>query len=360
VSKYLYDKTMADGTNSNNFQAMINHAVKYLLEQTEAKTQERHEQRRRYYTRSMCDAAATTPQWHVRPLVAFLRPRCGTRDEQPWPQDDPAKVRKLCPSGLPSRALAAGAFFGLFSLVQRLVREGTDDVYAETSFGTPLQCAAKQGNCGVMELLLEQPLADANVGIPSMTRLVIAAYAGHENIVRMLIRPQYGWPESEVLYEAIHNAARGGHTRVLNILKEVKGSDPVKLPEQGILIEVALYGHEYVGQMALDNGPDVNRESYELRKGPALKRAAEGGHEGIVRLLLSEEAHQKVKSGGPLAVAVRWGLKSIVQVLLEDGAHDFSDSRFISEAGTGHSALHAAASMGRPIWPASFSMTVWT
>jgi len=253
----------------------------------------------------------------------------------------------LCPSGLPSRALAAGAYFGLFSLVQKLVREGTDDVYAETFFGTPLQCAAKQGHCGVMELLLEQPLADANVGIPSMTPLVIAAYAGHENIVRMLTRPQYGWPEPEVLYEAILNAARGGHSRVLNILKEVKRSDTAKLPEQGILIEGALYGHEYVVQMALDNGADVNRESYEPRKGPALKRAAEGGHEGIVRLLLSKGAHQKVKSGGPLVAAVRRGFKSIVQVLLEDGAHDFSHSRFISEAGTGHSALHAAAKHGQ-------------
>ena len=90
--------------------------------------------------------------------------------------------------------------------------------------------------------------------------------------------------------------------------------------------ETALYkaasgGHEAVVRLLLEKGADVNAQGGDY--GNALQAASNGGHEGVVRLLLGKGANFNAQGGAygnALQAASYGGDEAMVRLLLEKGA----------------------------------------
>ena len=65
----------------------------------------------------------------------------------------------------------------------------------------------------------------------------------------------------------------------------------------------ALYGHEVIVRLLIDNGADVNTRGGAVRGRSALQYAATNGHCAIVRLLLSKGANIDAKARSDVAIA---------------------------------------------------------
>ncbi len=114
-------------------------------------------------------------------------------------------------------------------------------------------------------------------------------------------------------------------------VREAQDAALVKLKERGFVRENAIYGEDFIEQVAAGNlevvklflaagmSPDT-RDVIDVRKRNALLMAAEHGHADVVQALVEAGADVGVKDRSgrtPLVVAVMYEQDEVVQVLLK-------------------------------------------
>ncbi|KAI9769489.1 MAG: hypothetical protein M1840_003966 [Geoglossum simile] len=175
------------------------------------------------------------------------------------------------------------------------------------------------------------------------TALHLAAYGGHEAIVRLLLKSgadanAKGGSSST----ALHGAVRNKHEGIVQLLLE-KGAD-VNVEDNDRrtpLHWAAQRGQEGVVQLLLDGGADVDARNIDEMT--ALHWAVRKGHEKVVQLLLGRGADIDAKNVDEMTAlywAVQKGHGGVVQLLLDGGA-DVN-----AEGVDGMAALHWAARKG--------------
>ncbi|MCJ1484648.1 hypothetical protein MMC06_004821 [Schaereria dolodes] len=310
MTKYLQTKTLADRSCIHEVTAIIRRNVEYISSVDEQQS----EQGRAEYTRALCAAAIDRLGPGV--FEDLLSHRLHDQMEED-----------------PNDLLSAAARVGHLPLLKSVLAGNANVNTVSQYFGTPLHQAAVNGRSDVVLLLIEHG-ADIHDGalsaacnghhrLPYRTALQAACLAGQENIVQLLLRPEYGIQALGDDYDkAIVNAAEGGYLNILRLLLENNLVMPAVKLQSSILFLGCRYGHEQIVSMMLDNGIDVN---YSWLEGGTLQIAAFYGHEQVVRLLLRRGADQRRRrKQTPLQRAAKRGQERVAQVLLDHGA-DIND-----------------------------------
>ncbi|KAL1984028.1 hypothetical protein VTN96DRAFT_9625 [Rasamsonia emersonii] len=188
-------------------------------------------------------------------------------------------------SDAPEHLLSPAAYVGDVSLVEGLLAQGVDVNAGSNVFGKPLFAAASAGHLDIVRLLLARG-ADADDGAYPRTEdderrllesgdsqestelhitctrrlataLDAAAIGGYEEVVRLLLQPEFGISRSTYSYRAaIIKAARGGNANVMRLL--IEAGEFSAIPEEW-LWECALQQAAEAGQ------PDTVRLMLERR-----------------------------------------------------------------------------------------------
>jgi ankyrin repeat protein len=119
-------------------------------------------------------------------------------------------------------------------------------------------------------------------------------------------------------------ASQAGHVDMVQVMLEaradVKGKGDDGVP---VLHRAAENGHEAVVKLLLDKGAELESKD-SIYGGTPLLWAAENGHEAVVKLLLDKGAELEFKDSEygqtPLLWAAESGHKAVVKLLLEKGA----------------------------------------
>lgn len=192
---------------------------------------------------------------------------------------------------------------------------------------TPLFTAAHYGLSDSVRYLLAMDIRGAQP-LNLQTALFIAASAGHEPIVHLLIdngaNPKLPDRSGNT---PLHIAASGGHMSMFD-----NGADPSLQSGAGLHLRsesrhtalsfAARGGHESVVHLLLNNGADPNRPN---RSGEtALFFASSGGYEPVVQLLLDKGADPRISDNDgntALFLAAGEGHEPVVQLLLNHGVN---------------------------------------
>lgn len=259
-------------------------------------------------------------------LLAVLASARLVRAAEPPPAADAAlKIGDL------SAPLLHAALVGDLAEVRRRLDAGDDiDSTVRGVPGTPLILAATAGHTDVVRLLLERG-ADPNLAERSRPRLDGlartalngAARSGHTEIVRLLLDAGArvdAAPAGDAT--PLIAAARGGHVETAKLLLEHAADADVAIPGDGTpLISAAGSGVPGTVGLLLEAGADPDRAV--AGDGSPLIVAARAGDVETVRLLLEAGADPNrgvAGDGSPLIVAAREGHKEIVELLLDHGA----------------------------------------
>ncbi|OJJ06000.1 hypothetical protein ASPVEDRAFT_45425 [Aspergillus versicolor CBS 583.65] len=258
----------------------------------------------------------------------------------------------------PEHLLAAAARVGSTSLVQRLLDQGADVNGESDLFGTPLVNAARGGHLLLVRLLLEKgadsdcaslELTEQEIGdelflddfpgrLNSMSPikeerapfspLSAAAFAGHMEIVQLLLSPQLRLSRSSCyFFQALSLAAEGGHSSILQILLASADLDAVdhRLSRQvkiDALKRAASEGQVDCMELLLDAGAPITRMTFSTLTESTLTCAATRGQNGAIKLLLDRGAHvdeMGTHRDTPLSRAVELGFPRTVALLLSHG-----------------------------------------
>ena len=154
--------------------------------------------------------------------------------------------------------------------------------------------AALYGDYGYVELLIYQKHADVNFQSKycGNTALMLASYAGHLDIVKLLVKMGADVNARRYTGEtALIMASKNGNDKIVKFLIS-KGAYP---------------------EFRCDGGD-------ELINGTALCWACYNGHDAVVKTLLKAKAGDYLTSrGNPLTLAIIKGHTNVVALLLENG-----------------------------------------
>ncbi|KAK1772870.1 hypothetical protein QBC33DRAFT_522720 [Phialemonium atrogriseum] len=163
--------------------------------------------------------------------------------------------------------------------------------------------------------------------------LGVAAYFGHEAVVRLLLKEGADFEaKDEDDWTPLSLAARKGHEAAVVKLLLKEGADFEAKDKYGRtpLLQAAGRGHEAVVKLLLKEGADF--EAKDKDGWTPLLQAAGGGHEAVVKLLLKEGADFEAKDED--------GHEAVAKLLLKEGAD------FEAKDEDGQTPLSQAASEG--------------
>ncbi|KAI9784056.1 MAG: hypothetical protein M1835_003667 [Candelina submexicana] len=198
--------------------------------------------------------------------------------------------------------------------------------------GLPTTVAAGYGQCATLQFLLDRgfgqhedeqydvqhsPKTQYNI-LPALRR---ASEAGHEDIVGLLLTPNYGMPRCGKGYEdAILAASKHGHMAILRTLINHATDLSTTHVLHRMMFTAAYSGRAEVVQMLLDAG--IPADIIDNRAEVPLKQAAIHGRTSVVRLLLPR-IPRSISSGEnaveALVLAAKNGHIETAQVLLDAG-----------------------------------------
>jgi ankyrin repeat protein len=200
---------------------------------------------------------------------------------------------------------------GLERTCQDLLRAGWDvNAQKDKEYGTALQVAAYRGHEGVVRLLLDN---GADVNVTSSWRAVSS--------VGPIVSEPDPWIGGNMHFSTALQAACARHERIVRLLLD-KGADINARGEYiNTALQVAAYeGVEELARLLLDHGADVNAQGgvYDT----ALQAASRNGHHSMVQLLLGVGANVNAR-GGKFETALQAAVwhQMVVQLLLANGAH---------------------------------------
>jgi len=188
-------------------------------------------------------------------------------------------------------ALMWAARQGNEGVVRLLLRQGSVDPDKPSNHGrTPLWCASSKGNAGVVKLLLARDDVDPNKpDIDDVTPLWRASWGGHEEVAKLLLARNDVNPDkpNSKVETPLWCACYKGHEGVVRLLLAQNDVDPDKQRNDGgtPLWCASWQGHEGVVKLLLARN-DVNPDKPDTDGETPLWRASFHGHEGVVKLLL--------------------------------------------------------------------------
>ncbi|KAM0256425.1 hypothetical protein ACHAQJ_004950 [Trichoderma viride] len=227
-------------------------------------------------------------------------------------------------------ALHVAACFGLYDVVVKLLEKGYDPNAEDSTLGTALWWAARQGHSTVVELLLESDVdLETKDSIDFQTPLSIAARHGHEVVVKLLLdkgadlESQSGFdlalpppilePYKWTMPDEKPFSMRHYVVRNFGYQAPLTWATP--------LAWAARCGHETVVKLLV--AETANFEARDYKGLTPLSWAANGGNTDVVELLLKECVDFEVKDDfgmTPLAHAAEHGNERIMAMLLAKGA----------------------------------------
>ena len=217
------------------------------------------------------------------------------------------------------------SYFGVDDIVGALIEMQGCDINQRDHWGlTPLTWAARQGNQGVVMLLLTR--GDINPDKPDNddgTPLWWASYNGHEEVVRLLLARDDVNPDKPNSGDGtpLLWASASGYEGVVRLLLARDDVNPDKPDNTGQtpLSIASSNGHEGVVRLLLARD-DVNPDKPYKDGQTPLWWASFHGHEGVVRLLLTQDDvnPDKADNSGrtPLSMASFRGHEGVMRLLL--------------------------------------------
>ena len=194
------------------------------------------------------------------------------------------------------RAVEVAIFKGRMGVVERYIQK-LDDPKIDMPKGA-IATAALGGQNAMINFLVDQEL-DLNQEAYLGTPLRAASVMCHESTVRLLLRLGASVHVSGSFGEPLQAAAMRGHESITRILLS-HGAD---VNSQGGIYGTALQaaahrGHQKIVNILPAAGADVYRKGFSC---DAFHAASEGGHEGIVSLLLERGFEPQQPLCRPLA-----------------------------------------------------------
>ncbi|CAF9942648.1 MAG: hypothetical protein HETSPECPRED_007368 [Heterodermia speciosa] len=250
------------------------------------------------------------------------------------PNEAVSKLLNRVPSVLDSaqlkeQTLVVAAYLGETALVQSLLDQGADPNALSNYFGFALSAAAREGHFSTVNILLDGG-ADSHTSGRfeddahfTDTAIVAAASACHEDIIRLLMEPEYKHPTSGKAYHrAIMTLADGKHVAsVLFLLERATFDVDENLPEE-ILLAASANGCLPLVEAMVDRGVALNGSLDEFGDQCALQLAAYGGHEDVISYLLAKGTLQDgfFRGNDPITAAAAQGHVGSIKLLLQHGA----------------------------------------
>lgn len=242
------------------------------------------------------------------------------------------------------RAAAQGYLYA----VEELLNNGAARDPLDSYHRTPLFLASLKGNHKIAQKLLERG-AHASLQLKSLageTPFTVAIVNGHIGVVKILLSASGS--DHHLSGEVVFTCARKGYSSLLEYflqkrMIDVKEADPAT--KQTALHAAAMSGQEKVVELFLRFKAEV--DAREKSERTPLYFAAEKGHLGVVKRLLSKEAGADVNALDRLNQTVLFkpagkGHVEVVRYLLESGI----DPRATDSCG--RTALHFAACSAQP------------
>jgi len=173
--------------------------------------------------------------------------------------------------------------------------------------------ASRHGHAHLVLLLLERG-SFPNKHYVMTKSLFDASSRGYTNVVQMLL--DLGLDVNSVSRErltALHHAARGGHTRTVEMLLR-RGAKCHGYGLEGPLYLAATNGHEDVARVLPDHGADIKAQG---RDGCILAWAAKNGESSMIRFLVERGTDLLAPDCGPIALelAAHYGHEENVMLL---------------------------------------------
>jgi ankyrin repeat protein len=249
------------------------------------------------------------------------------------------------------------ARYGLLYLTERLLigKHGDINIGADSKDGygrTPLLLAAWGGHEAVVRLLVERDDVEADSkDEDDRTSLSWAAARGHEAGVQLLVKRNDVEADSKDIYNRtpLSWAAWGGNEAAVRLLVERDDVEADSKDEFGRtpLSRAAWEGNEAVVRLLVERD-DVEADSRDEDDRTPLSHAAWEGHEAVVRLLVERDdvradlIDDRVRT--PLSYAAERGNEAVVRLLVEwdDVEADSMDDR-------GRTPLSHAAERGHEV-----------
>ena len=141
--------------------------------------------------------------------------------------------------------------------IRILVSSGLADVmHVYGNLGTPLHIAAKRGDRGLVQYILEKGAEINAQDTSASTALCEASEKGHLNVVQFLL-DRGACPDTGYV-TPMHRAADNGHTEVLQLLINSWANVNVQIPRSGFtpLHVAAIEGHKDAVKLLLESGAD--------------------------------------------------------------------------------------------------------
>ncbi|KAI9770169.1 MAG: hypothetical protein M1839_003271 [Geoglossum umbratile] len=206
---------------------------------------------------------------------------------------------------------------------------------------TAITCAAREGHCAAMQVLLGCGDIDIEVeaGIAVLSPLSVAALRGREEAAKLLL--SYGakigaW--SGTGGDALGFAAMNGHVSVVQMLINSQ-ADINAVSSRGLaaIHRASTYGHaEVVKLLTEQQGIVLDGRSVEGRT--PLSLPAQGGHEEVVKLLLTLDGVSPNSRDANGRTALEWAVMqnkvSVVLLLLESGTLIGLEAEKVAEVST--------------------------
>ncbi|KAK6353489.1 hypothetical protein TWF696_005452 [Orbilia brochopaga] len=214
-------------------------------------------------------------------------------------------------------------------LVDYLVHLGADTCLVDQLESSALHFAAGSGNEKIVNWVLETVPVDRTRVWDSWgnSPLNYAINGGHEAIIRILLEkqkclgPNISNPETIMGFTPLHHAARQGKANIIRLLLEMGADiDTVDPSGNSALAIASSLGHEAAVRVLIEARANINAAGPDKFQ-TALFFACQGGHRGIIQLLLDNGAVQSINMRDsqygrtPLDEAIRNGDHSLAKLL---------------------------------------------